>query len=329
MEAIEVNGIVLRHGYSYDPTYGYGLNDLLGVLVPEEPEGFVAFWEARYERALAIDPQAELRDTGGTMDSWRVMDLSYRSTDGIEIGGWALVPIDGEISRGMIVGHGYGGREAPEVEVSWDETVYFFPCMRGFNRSRIEGIPEMAEAHVVHGIEDKDSYVIGGCVDDLWTAVTAMLELFPQVEGRLGYFGGSFGGGLGALMLPWDDRIRVGHLSVPTFGQQPLRIQLPSSGSATGVQDYVQKHPGVAEKTLCFFDAAIAIRHVKVPVHFTCALFDPCVCPPGQFAIYNGAPERLRALFVQVAGHHEYVAKVEEISHEHASIKALFAQALY
>ena len=324
MESIKVNGILLRHEYGYDPTYGYGLEELLAVSVPEEPEGFVRFWKARYERILGVEPNGQLRDTGRRLGGCKVMDLSYQSTEGTRIGGWALVP-EGTISRGLIVGHGYGGRQGPDLSMPMDKTVYFFPCMRGFDRSRVSGIPEIAERHVVHGIEDKDNYVIGGCVDDLWIAVSAMLELFPAVKGRLGYFGGSFGGGLGALMLPWDDRVVGGHLGVPTFGQQPLRVELLSSGSAQGVREYVKRNPGIAEKTLPFFDAAVAMRHVKVPVHFSCALFDPFVCPPGQFAVYNGTPERLRTLFVLTAGHHDYPpAQIEEIRQECDSVSRFF-----
>ncbi|GGX31334.1 hypothetical protein GCM10010321_52880 [Streptomyces chartreusis] len=38
----------------------------------------------------------------------------------------------------------------------------------------------------------------GDCVAGLWGAATALLDLVPSLDGRLG-------GGIGALALPWDD----------------------------------------------------------------------------------------------------------------------------
>jgi cephalosporin-C deacetylase len=40
-------------------------------------------------------------------------------------------------------------------------------------------------------------------------------------------------------------------------------------------------------------------------MHCACALFDPCVTPPGQFAIYNALPNQ-KQLYVLDAGHHHY-----------------------
>ena len=44
---------------------------------------------------------------------------------------------------------------------------------------------------------------------------------------RLDYMGISFGGGIGALALPWDERFHRAHLNVPSFGHHPLRLTLP------------------------------------------------------------------------------------------------------
>ncbi|MFD5015991.1 hypothetical protein [Streptomyces chartreusis] len=44
-------------------------------------------------------------------------------------------------------------------------------------------------------------HVLGDCVAGLWGAATALLDLVPSLDGRLGLLGESFG----ALALPWDD----------------------------------------------------------------------------------------------------------------------------
>jgi cephalosporin-C deacetylase len=83
-----------------------------------------------------------------------------------------------------------------------------FPCSRGLGRSSDTQISADSRWHVLHDIHSRDNYIIGKCVEDLWTCVTAILELFPDVEGHIGYLGTSFGGGIGAMALPWDNRIQ-------------------------------------------------------------------------------------------------------------------------
>lgn len=106
------------------------------------------------------------------------------------------------------------------------------------------------------------------------------------------------------MALAWDDRIARGHLNVPSFGHQPLRLALPSIGSAEAVQRYAGTHSQVLD-TLAYFDAAVAARHIRQPMHVAAARFDPAVAPPGQFAVYNAIPGDKR-LVVLDAGHFGY-----------------------
>jgi cephalosporin-C deacetylase len=156
----------------------------------------------------------------------------------------------------------------------------------------------------LHDIDKPQRYVIGGCVDDLWLAVSALQMLFPASKGHIGYSGISFGGGIGALGVPWDERIQRAHLNVPTFGNQPLRLQLPTIGSGAAVQRYQQQHGNVLD-TLQYYDAASAAGFIRQPMHIAPALFDPVVAPPGQFAVYNALAAE-KTLFVLEAGHFEY-----------------------
>ncbi|CAI8882779.1 acetylxylan esterase [Methylocaldum szegediense] len=294
----------------FDPTYGYTLESLLQVGCPEEPSDFVEFWEARYRRALSVDPSPELSRSKDDHPDFDVYAIRHRSTDDFVIGGWLVRPKRGPVRRGLVVGHGYGGREGPDFDLPVREAAVLFPCFRGLSASRDPRLPDDPARHVLHGIDQRDHYILGSCVEDLWLAVSVLLHIFPQVEGHIAYSGISFGGGIGALALPWEPRIQIAHLNVPTFGHQPLRLTLPTLGSGEAVRRYERRHGSVLE-TLRYYDAACAARHIRIPVHVAAALSDPFVAPPGQFAIYNALPGPKR-LFVLKAGHSDYPERVEQ-----------------
>ncbi|HTH99728.1 MAG TPA: acetylxylan esterase, partial [Acidisoma sp.] len=130
--------------------------------------------------------------------------------------------------------------------------------------------------------------------------------LYPEIEGRIGYSGISLGGGIGALALAFDERIDRGHLTVPTFGNMPLWLSLPTVGSARAVQAYAAQHPEVRER-LRFFDAATAAARIKIPMLFAVARFDPAVAPPCQFSVAQARTETdHHETFVLDAGHSDY-----------------------
>ena len=302
--------VPFAHGYPFDPTYGYGLEDLLRVVPPNPPPDLASFWTSRYQAALAQAPAPELRASSWTHERFEVYDLCYRSTGHCVIGGWALVPRGLPVRRAFVIGHGYGGRDGPDLNLPFDDAVMWFPCARGISRSRCAALPEWPNEHVLFGIEDREHYVLGGCVDDLWVGVTALLELFPAVAGHIAYLGISFGGGIGAMAVPWDARIVAAHYNVPSFGHQLLRLKLPTIGSGEAVQRHCQ-HRGHVPETLLYYDAAATAGFTSVPVHVAAALFDPVVAPPGQFAVYNALPAASR-LFVLEAGHFDYPRRTEQ-----------------
>ena len=251
-----------------------------------------------------------LKDTDWDENEWRVFKLSYLSTDQAVIQGWLLIPQHGLIKRGFIVGHGYSGRSKPNFDLPLQNAALLFPVLRGMEHSPFPPASPEPHWHVLHNIHDREHYIMGGCVEDTWLAVSALLRLYPHLSGHIGYLGLSFGGGIGALALPWEDRISRAHLNVPTFGHQRLRMTLPSLGSASSVQQFVKDHPAVLNN-LDYFDAAIAARHIRIPMHCALAGFDPFVAPAGQYAIYN-ALMGSRHLFRLTAGHHEYTSRQQE-----------------
>lgn len=294
----------IPHSYPFDPTYGYTLDRLLEVDAPEPPGDFEGFWKSRFEKVAGLDPEPVLREVPGGTPRWRVAELSYRTTDGLPIRGWALLPREGEVKRGFVWGHGYGGLDGPWFDLPFADSVIFFPCLRGISESRRPGISPEPLGHVLHGIDDRDRYIHGACVEDLWLAVSALLKLFPQVEGHIGLLGISFGGGIGTLALPWDRRVARGHFEVPSFGNHPLRLKLPTAGSGAAVAVF-ERRKGGAMETLRYHDAATAARFIRQPVHIAAALFDPFVAPPGQYAIHNALAGE-RRLYVLEVGHHDY-----------------------
>jgi cephalosporin-C deacetylase len=295
-----------------DPTCGYTLEDLLKVLPPTPPADFADFWRNRRQRVEGMRTHPRLAPSPLTLAGWQVQELTYESTDGVSIGGWLLVPEGGTVRRGMVVTHGYGGRDAPDERIPAQDCAVLFPCLRGLGRSPMPGVSANPGFHVLHHIQDRERYLLGGCVEDVWTAVSTLLALFPQVAGHVGYMGSSFGGGIGALAAPWEPRISRLHLALPTFGHQALRLTLPCTGSGEAVRIYHRRNALNILDTLAYYDAASAASFLAIPTYVAAARRDAAVPPPGQFAIYNAVPKALRRLFVLSEGHAAYREQAAE-----------------
>ena len=209
--------------YGFDPTYGYTFKQLLQIKPPREPAGFDAFWQQRYQNALKLQSVPQIKDTGKNHAGWRIFDVSYISTQQFTIRGWLLLPESGVIKRGFIIGHGYGGRDVADFNLPFKDAALLFPCFRGLSLSHHHKISTEPKWHVLHNIDTLDRYIIGGCVEDIWLGVTALLRLFPELSGHLGYLGISFGGGqlLSAAILHWtlERTVRDGGVSFPRTGE--------------------------------------------------------------------------------------------------------------
>ncbi len=304
--------IPTTHPFAFDPTYGLGLDELRAVRPPQAPPEFDAFWRARYTSALAIHPQPQLSASASSHPDWLVHDITYTSTGKFPIGGWLLLPRTGVVRRGLVVGHGYGGREQPDFDISVADTAVLFPCFRGLSRSRRPPISSDPAWHVLHDIDKPHQYILGGCVEDVWLGVSVLTTLYPELAGRIGYSGTSFGGGIGALAVAFERRIDRAHLVVPTFGNMPLWLNLPTVGSGNAVQSYAKTHENVLE-TLRLFDAACAAMRTRIPLLVAVARFDPAVAPPCQFAVANARPPSSHhETFVLDAGHFDYPGAAQQ-----------------
>lgn len=309
--------MAIAHGFPFDPTYGYDEAALRAIQPPSEVGGFVDFWRATYAETVALPLRTALIDSEASHRSHRIRTVEFDTLGGFRVGGWLLEPRDGVPETLLVQGHGYGGRENPDGLIPRRAAVLLF-CAPGFHRSARADVPAQADAHVVHGIAHRETYLIRFCVAAIWSAGSVLRERYPHLP--LQYVGGSFGGGLGALAMPWDPRISAGFLEVPTFGHHPLRLQCPCVGSGESVRRWRVDHPDVVN-VLCFYDAAVAAAHISVPVICAPALFDPAVPPPGQWAVANALPKG--EIIALTAGHFDHPANAKDQIELHRRVRML------
>ena len=297
--------MAFTHDYPFDPAYGHDLQALKAV-APEAPfPGFQAFWEETYRLAREIPLDFQCKPSETTAPGYQVYDVSYNSWEGRRIGGWLVVPTEKTPRAAIVTGHGYGHvTSIAGFEKKPFPAIRLYFCARGFGRSAAGDLPDTAAFHVIHHVEDREKYIIRGCVADVWASVSALLAFAPEFADRLYYQGSSFGGGLGALAVPWDARIKRAFLGVPTFGNHPFRVSVPCRGSGEAVRQKYLRKPEILE-VLKYYDAAIGASWLTIPALVRCAEFDPAVPPPGQFAVYNAIPGP-KELFVAPAGHFTY-----------------------
>ena len=289
------------------------------------PIDFDDFWRHLAQRAFDTSPHPRRHRT------WkrRVHRVGFTSLDGVRIGGWLVYP-KGTPDAAVVVGHGYGGRAGPDLNGIPKTAVAFFPVARGLpTLSMMESIPWSPSKHVLHGIESRETYVHGHCAADILCAVNAFEEILGIPLGqsrnglRLSYLGVSFGGGIGALALPWDTRFDAAALHLPSFGAHSLRLKEPSTGSAGPVRAWVEKHPE-AWTVLDYFDAATAATRIGVPTIIAPAATDPSVAPVGQWAIARAVPSPLSTIIPMTAGHMGYPEQEREAALYRAAAAALF-----
>ncbi|MEZ5583005.1 MAG: acetylxylan esterase [Candidatus Competibacteraceae bacterium] len=169
------------HQFPFDPRYGYDLDSLLQVPAPEEPEDFAAFWQTLFESARQIAVQPVWYEVDSQNDQFRLFDVEFFSLDRFRVRGWVLLPRHEPIERGVVIGHGYGGRDGPDWDIPIARAAMIFPCARGLSRSATPAISADPAWHVLHGIQNRHAYILGRCTaDTLWCAASALAELVPE-----------------------------------------------------------------------------------------------------------------------------------------------------
>ena len=288
----------IEHDFPFDPTNGRTLAQLQDIRGPEEPEKFQAFWEENYRFTLDMKPTYFIeREIWSPNPGERIYRVRVKNWDNTE---FVITIARPENSRGgLVVGQGYGNPAGPAASEYGLTTA--FACVRGLGLSQCKDIPWEVGKHVVHGIQSKETYILRGVIADQWMTASVLLDMFPDTADNLNYRGGSMGGGMGALLLPWDSRFKAAWLDVPTFGAE-IRFDYPSRGSGEACRQYLLEHPE-AKQVLAWFDASASARYIRIPVCVTPAKFDPVVAPVGQFSIANAIPEPYKTVFIRETGH--------------------------
>jgi len=299
---------MINHNFDFDPEYGYSLEQLHRIKAPNtEPIDFDEFWINLYNKAISTPLKIERRPSNLSTANWVVEQIYFNTLNNFRIGSWLVTPTNNKVNKLQIAGHGYGGRECPDIkhELSID-TAHLFPLAPGFNISSHESIPyNNAREHVIYGMLDKHTYIFQECAASLWSAATLLTELYPGQASTLHYKGMSYGGGIGAIMLPWDQRYKSAELALPSFGHHPLRLKCRCVGSGEAVRIFCSNNPEVEHKVLPYFDAATHATRITQPTMFVCAAFDPAVPPPGQYAIANSCGSK-KVIFDQKVGHCDF-----------------------
>ncbi|MEW2010646.1 acetylxylan esterase [Microbacterium sp. NPDC078814] len=291
---------------TFDGSYGRTEADLRAVRPVPAPHGFADRWRRWRREAAAVDAAPVVLSTSEEHGR-RMSVVEHAGVDGVRLRAWVVEPLDGPPRAGVVHGHGYGGRDAADLARVPDDVAAIYPVARGLGVLNAGiGAPEPTPEHVLAGIDDPERYVLGLCARDLWLAADVLVSVVGALP--LYYVGESFGGGIGALALPWDDRFVGATLIVPSFGQYDERLAVPCLGSGETVRQHVLRHPE-AREVLRWFDSSTAIGFTEVPVRVEAALWDQYVPPQGQFAVAAGA--RALDLAVLPAGHAEYPGSAE------------------
>jgi cephalosporin-C deacetylase len=319
----------IPHNFPFDPTGGYTPEQLHELTCEEpEPADFEKFWKDLYGKAARYPFQPTSRPLPSPERNFTLEEVFCQIYPGYRIGMWVLKPrVTSKIRRIRIQGHGYGGPDGIDWALAWPDQIVIFSIAPGFHLSENEKLPKSdVIQHVIHGIENPETYVLGACAAAIWRAV----DLAEQIRGdnpwEIYYHGWSFGGGIGALALPWERRIKGAELGQPTFGYHSARLGQACVGSGESVRMLYLRNPSIRE-TLRYFDSAFSVRHLETPTVFACAYFDPAVIPPGQWAVANNCrgPKRISPF---LTGHFEYFykgLKDEELNHRKNLVDLLAA----
>ena len=286
----------------------------------EEPlQDFETFWRAQYERAVdsKLDYKVE-HEVWSPVPDVKIYKVSFVSCDGFKIGMWVSRPE--KSCGGHIVMHGYGNDVRPCVKQDFPLTTAV-PSVPGLGISMCREIPWQPQHHAAYGFEDPEKYVLVSGVRNVWTSISILIDMFPDVKENISCSGSSLGGGMGAIAVPWDSRIKAAELSVPTLGGRIMLEYLNNPTSPAYTRAMKAKESENNMRTLDLCNAASAARYIRVPVLVTPALCDNVVPPAGQFAVANSIPEEFKILRIRDVGHAAPTQKDIELENELRQIR--------
>jgi len=256
---------MFEHEYPFHPIYGYDESALLQVGLPDAPDDFASVWRATFDANSNTHLDTVVTPIDSPRPDYNLGVAEFDTLGGCRVVALAVYPKADDIKAGFVTSHGYGGRTDPDFALFAENAAAIFPCAPGFNLSATDALPPEKMGKVVHGIEDRTTYTIRPCVSSIWSATSLLIQLFPSTIEQLYFTGGSFGSGLGALAIPWDNRFSRAFLKVPTFGHHTIRNTCPCEDSGQAIAEHVTENPE-AMKVLAYYDAATTASHIDIPV---------------------------------------------------------------
>src|SRR5699024_1467801 len=142
-----------------DATYGNHLQERLGVPARQAPERCEKVCRELARRARDVDPAPELADYPMAAPGHDVQRVQFTSLGGLRLGGWVALPKGRPARVGVVVSHGYGGREEPELAGIPDDAAGIYPVARGLpSVSLLPQLYRPEHGHGPEGIEAMHTY---------------------------------------------------------------------------------------------------------------------------------------------------------------------------
>lgn len=291
------------------------------VADPTPPSGFQQFWSTWHDRvwavAASLNPLADLAAAD-------IPGLTHimTSVGGVRLGCRVDLPTGSSVPRGVVIvlhGYGMGAREPLVAPTGLLERGLATVTLRvrGYPGSQADTGDLLAApgGYATHGIDNAESWVVGGAVADVVCAFRAARALFGDAL-PVSIQGESFGGGLAVIaasVIAVRDGVFRLAIGLPTLGDWAWRLAQPppeTFGGSLGdhVRSWLMTHPEKREsvlRTLRLFDAVTHARRVACPVVCKLALVDEVVPAPAAASVFNalGASPGWKWRFVTRTGH--------------------------
>lgn len=154
------------HDFPFDPRYGHDEAALRALQAPDTaPPDFQAFWQGLHAEAQKVPLNLCVEELESPWPGLILEKCSYTVWPDYRVGAWLLRPDHNRLPElGVVVGHGYGGREEPEPGRAGPDRVTLFPVAPGFHISPDPRLPHNdCMNHVIHGIESPQTYILAVC----------------------------------------------------------------------------------------------------------------------------------------------------------------------
>ena len=192
-----------------------------------------------------------------------------------------MIPSDQLRVGSWVVGHGMRRRRVPDHPHSSPGRLSFIPAS-GASLCRGRGILEDPMYHVLYDLDKRDRYILGGCVADLWLAVSAAEVLFPPARPISGSWASVSPAGCRPLQpLPMPAYSKVARRGPNPRSHLAHERNTPPTAAAGLSRTFTAATRTCLRRWLG--DAAVAAQFVKQPTSVAAGPGAIPSSPPGQF----------------------------------------------